>query len=104
MKKTFTIFAVLALGVLLTADFAFAARAEKRQANQRSRIAQGVHSGSLTVPETAKVAATQRNINRTRKCVLSDGVVTRKEKMILDTKQDAASRQIWRLKHNDRER
>lgn len=104
MKKTLVIFVVLSAAVLITADAALAAWAEKRQAHQRSRIAQGVHTGSLTLHETARVAATQRHINRTKKHVLSDGVVTRKEKVVLDAKQDAASGQIYRLKHNNRER
>ncbi|THB75012.1 MAG: hypothetical protein D3926_21040 [Desulfobacteraceae bacterium] len=104
MKKTITLTAVLVVLGLLAADSVLAGRIWNRHVSQGARIAQGVDTGELTAAETARLIATQRDIMRTRNRALADGVITRRERHVIEHKQDAASRQIARLKHNSRGR
>ncbi len=101
MKKRFTIIAVLAVSGMIFADAAFAGRVANRQVRQTQRIGQGVASGELTVRETRQVARQQKNIQKTKKQAWSDGVLTPKERIRIEAKQDRASRNIYRKKHND---
>lgn len=101
MKKRFAIIAVLAISGMMFADVAFAGRVANRQVRQTHRIGQGVASGELTAGETRRLAKQQRNIQRTKKRAWSDGTLTRKERVRIEAKQDRASRNIYRKKHND---
>ena len=74
------------------------------QTNQKQRIAQGVKSGELTKKETKNLVRQQRNIRRTKKVAKSDGVVTKKERAVINGKQRAANRNIRRKKNNGRKR
>ena len=73
---------------------------KKRQVNQQKRIVQGVRTGELTKAEVIALEKQQRNINRTKKLAKSDGVVTKKEKAIIHHKQNRASANVYRKKHN----
>lgn len=74
----------------------------KTQVNQQKRIKQGVKSGELTKGETIRLQKQQANIQRTKRKAAADGVVTRKERAVIKTKQKKASKNIARKKHNNR--
>ena len=79
-------------------------KVNQRQKNQTERMAKGVNSGELTKKETKNLANQQRDIRRTKRAAKSDGKVTRKERAVIHSKQNAASRSIKRKKNNDRSR
>ncbi len=98
--------ALAAIGLLLVTGLANSAeardRADRRQGRQNHRVHDGIRSDEITKGEAARLRESKRAIRRTEKRVESDGVVTDKEKARLEKKQDARSRQIYRLKHNDK--
>lgn len=73
----------------------------KKQAIQKQKITQGVKSGELTKKEAVKLRSQQKNIAQTKKAAKADGVVTKKERAIINQKQKAASGNINRKKHNE---
>jgi uncharacterized membrane protein YebE (DUF533 family) len=79
-------------------------KANQRQVNQKERTKQGVKSGELTKKETKQVVRQQRDIRRTKKAAKADGVVSKKEKAVINSKQNAASRNIKRKKNNNKSR
>lgn len=79
-------------------------KVKKRQVNQKKRIKNGVKSGSLTKKEAAKLRKQQRNIKATKRAAKADGKVTRKERKQIQRKQNRASKNIYRKKHNKRNR
>ncbi len=94
-----------ALLALLVAAPALAADAatpgvERRQRIQQERIGQGVASGQLTPRETIRLEREQARIERTQRRMAADGVVTPGERARLHLRQDKASRDIYRAKHN----
>ncbi len=96
------------LGITLIAltGTAFAdtpARYDTRENRQANRIAAGVATGQLTVKETHGLVHQQAGIRRTERRFESDGVVTAGERIRLERRQDRASRNIYRQKH-DRQR
>ncbi len=75
---------------------------EGRQPVQQRRIGQGVASGELTPRETVRLETEQARIERTQRRMKADGVVTPGERARLHVRQDKASRDIYRARHNDR--
>ena len=76
----------------------------QRRENQQDRIAQGIKSGQLTAGETAKLEKQQQGIN---KQVAADrkangGKLDAGQKQQINREQNAASRNIYRKKHNAR--
>src|SRR5229473_8111320 len=74
----------------------------QRRENQQDRIAQGIKSGQLTPGETAMLENQQKGIN---KQVAADrkangGPLTGSEKKQVNHEQNAASKNIYRKKHN----
>jgi len=82
----------------------FEQRFDNRQLRQDKRIDQGVASGRLTPVETARLEGQQTRLAQAESRVESDGVVTRKEAIHLEKRQDKASRNIYRQKHDARQR
>lgn len=76
--------------------------AERRQQVQQRRIANGVASGQLTSKETMRLERQQAGIERTQRRMQADGQVTARERARLHVRQDKASRDIFRARHNDR--
>lgn len=79
-------------------------RVHGRQFNQQGRIAQGVRSGELTPGETRNLENREANV---RNEVHNDrganaGHLTPEERQQVNRQQSAASRAIYRDKHNDR--
>lgn len=73
---------------------------DRREANQRHRIGQGVRSGELTRAETRTLVAEQRAIRGEERAYKADGTVTREERRDLQQDLDAASRHIYEEKHD----
>jgi len=101
--------------VLNTAAVAFAAlmmvasasardRGDRRQEHQSERIYRGYTSGDLTGHEATRLVKEQRGIERYEDRLTSDGDYTKKDKVKTEIVQDAASAEIYRLRHNNRER
>jgi hypothetical protein len=79
-------------------------KVDQRRENQQDRIAQGVKSGQLTPGEAAKAENQQQSINQQvaadRKA--NGGTLTASEKKQVNHEQNAASKNLYRKKHNDR--
>jgi hypothetical protein len=74
----------------------------QRRENQQDRVAQGIKSGQLTAGETAKLENQQKGIN---KQVAADrkangGKLNASQKQQINKEQNAASKNIYRKKHN----
>jgi Skp family chaperone for outer membrane proteins len=77
---------------------------DKKERNQTKRIVHGVKNGELTKQETKQLARQQKEIRRTERRAKADGKVTGKEKRELRRKQTKANVNIYRKKHNKRNR
>ena len=75
-----------------------------RRYNQQERIANGVRSGQMTAGEAARAEHHEQNINRHIEADRSanGGSLTPQERHNINERQNAASRQIYNEKHNDR--
>ena len=73
---------------------------DKRQANQETRIQQGVQSGQLTPKEAAKLEKGQAKVQAAEDKAKADGVVTPKERAKLAKKQNKQSKKIYKEKHD----
>ena len=76
----------------------------RREANQKHRIQQGVHSGELTRRETARLAAEQARIRALERRARADGEVTARERARLQRGLNRSSRHIYRQKHDRQDR
>lgn len=92
------------LSISLSTVLAWAGPIHSRQGHQRGRIHRGVEEGSLTKGERQRLNVEQRTINRARDRALSDGTISGKEARGLTRMQNHASKDIYRMKHNGRER
>ena len=101
MKKRWTMFvAGVALIGFAGLPAAEAGEIKNREERQQGRIAEGIESGQLTAREAARLERGQAKIETDRQKALQDGTVTKKEKARLTREQNAASRQIYRQKHD----
>lgn len=75
---------------------------DRRQQNQQRRIGQGVASGELTPREAIRLEREQQAIERAQRRAEADGTVTPRERARVHRKLNTASRDIYRLKHNNR--
>lgn len=106
MKK-FTIFNLALVSVVMSIISAtspnaeiYTPRIDARQAKQQKRIQQGVNSGQISPGEAARLNAQQDRIERLEDWVEADGVLSGKERARLAHRQNKASRNIHRKKHN----
>ncbi len=74
----------------------------QRQKNQHARIKQGVKSGELTKGEARKLHNEEKTIQAEKQMAKVDGKVTPAERAKLRKDQNKASKDIYRLKHNDK--
>src|SRR5437868_1038422 len=101
MKAKFLIAAALVLGVgVNSAD----AQIRHRAQNQHGRIRQGVKSGELTRAEAKDLREDQKDLHQDIKLAKSDGKVTPGERRMIRKEENKDSREIYRKKHNRRER
>ena len=96
--------AVTALAAGTAAANSSTPRANRREAMQRHRIAQGVRSGELRRGETRRLMRGERRIHRMEFRAKRDGYVSGRERMRMHRALDRQSARIWRLKHNGRHR
>ena len=106
MKK-FTIFNLALVSVVMSIMSTTSANAgvytpriDARQAKQQKRIQQGINSGQISPGEAARLNAQQDRIELLEDRVEADGVLSGKERARLAHRQNKASRNIHRMKHN----
>lgn len=75
-----------------------------RQMAQHDRIRQGERNGSLTVRESLRLRGEQAALRAEERAFKADGNLTLAERAKLRTHQNAASRHIWREKHDGQHR
>jgi len=102
MKARLIIMGILCMGLVFSASAQSnkTPGVSKRQLKQGKRIKKGVKSGELTKGETAVLKGQQRSINRTKKRAKADGKVTKRERAGIHKRQNNASKNIGRKKHN----
>jgi len=76
----------------------------KREQIQRERIQQGVKSGELTRPEARSLRVEEAKLRVAEARVKRDGVVTPREALRVNRRLNAASRDIFRQKHDRQSR
>lgn len=74
----------------------------QRRENQQDRIANGIRNGSMSAGEAARTEGREQNINQH---IAADrgangGKLTPQERQNINRRQNGASRQIYRQKHN----
>jgi hypothetical protein len=105
MKKPLIVLVALAMaGAAFAQADPATPRVDRREARQQKRIDQGVASGQLTPKEAARMEAQQGRIANAEAQAKSDGVVTGKERAALAKRQNKASRNIHRNKHDAQSR
>jgi hypothetical protein len=75
---------------------------DARRAWEQRRIDNGLRSGQLTWHEYRYLEREQARIARDERRAKADGYVSAQERYHLNRELDRASRDIYRLKHNDR--
>lgn len=75
-------------------------KVNKTQKKQIQRIQHGRTCGTLTKKETKQLAKQQKHIQKTKRKAAADGKVTRRERKEIKNKQQKASANIYRKKHN----
>ena len=74
---------------------------QHRERRQQQRIGQGVRSGELTGNEARGLEKEQVAIRRHERVMKSDGNLTEQERRRLTREQNRASKDIYRMKHNE---
>ncbi|WP_321471010.1 hypothetical protein [uncultured Paludibaculum sp.] len=96
---------ILTLTMTALAATAGAQTIGQRERNQQQRIGQGVRSGSLTPAETVRLEREEaRNKAKVRRDRVDGGGMTAAERARAQNRLDRTSRDIARMKHNDRGR
>ena len=97
-RAVIAVIAACSLGGLASA--ADSAATQQRNVNQQERILQGLDSGALSTREAARLEREQAQVDRLETRALRDGTLSDAEAARIDTAQDAASRDIYRQKHD----
>jgi hypothetical protein len=96
-KITLALAALCTLATAMPAE----ARVNQRQDRQQHRIVSGINKGSLTVRETAGLARQQASIRKYERRSRADGNgLSLVERARIEHRQDRASRNIYRQKHD----
>jgi uncharacterized tellurite resistance protein B-like protein len=80
------------------------AQVKHRSQHQKHRIVKGVKNGELTRAETKDLIADQKEIRQDVKLAKADSKISAAEKRIITKEQNQVSREIYRKKHNNRDR
>jgi hypothetical protein len=93
---------VIVAGMSTAASFAQTAALSvtERQRNEAARIHQGVVSGELNKTEARSLRTEQRGIAAEKRAFKADGKLTAAERAQLSRDQRAASKRIYKKKHN----
>lgn len=96
---------------LLIASIAFAmgisnadAQIKQHSQHQKQRVKQGIKSGELTKAETQNLIEDRKEIRQDVKLAKADGKVSAGERRIIKKQQKQQSHEIYRKKHNNRNR
>lgn len=101
MKTKIIILSLAFAGFALTASAqTVTPKINKTQKVQQVRIAHGVANGTLTKREVKLLKVQQGHIRRVERRAKADGVVTPRERAVINRKQSKASRQIKQQKRN----
>ena len=73
---------------------------QEREVKQQQRIQQGIKSGQLTQGEATRLENQQSRIKATEDRMKADGKLTPGERAKLTRRQNCASQNIYRKKHN----
>ena len=81
-----------------------AVSAQAQTQTEKGRIKQGVRSGELNRNETRTLIKQQKEIKQDKQEARADGIVTPVEQKEIRQDKRQASRNIYRKKHNQRDR
>lgn len=95
---------ILAALVAFFSTATISANAQTTTKQERQRIKQGVKSGELTKAEAKNLRQDQKEIRQEKKAAKADGTVTKAERKEIRKDKRKASREIFRKKHNKRDR
>ncbi|MEO6136329.1 MAG: hypothetical protein ABIP35_14315 [Ginsengibacter sp.] len=101
MKTKFFLIAAIALGLGINNANA---QVKQQAHTQHQRIKNGVKSGELTKKEAKDLAGDQRELHKDVKLAKADGHVSKGEKKILKKEAKKNSKEIYRKKHNKKDR
>lgn len=101
VKQASYVLASLILFAAVQSTSAEAGRVDRRQGRQAVRIRQGVKSGELTRDQAKSLRAEEHGIQKAKKEARSDGVVTKDERKEINGMQNEASKDIYKMKHDD---
>src|SRR3954451_17109660 len=91
----------LVIGGMFLATVIAAQDIKRREEKQQGRIAQGAASGELTPGETARLEREQAKVDKTvAKDRASGGGLSAKERRQINRKQNRASKDIYKQKHD----
>jgi len=101
LLKTGLILSVLTLtGLPVAAQNVNDPGVQERELKQQQRIQQGIKSGQVTPGEATRLENQQSRIKATEDRMKADGKLTPAERTKLARRQNCASRNIYRKKHN----
>jgi hypothetical protein len=107
MKKKFLfaalIIAFTGLTTGLSAQYVGKTLTEHQQ-NHHKRIRHGVRNGELTRAEAIHLRMREAKLRHDKQMAMRDGVITRRERRILNKEQKRNSMAIYRQKHNNNNR
>jgi hypothetical protein len=101
MKPTFFLITMVALAFSIGTT---SAQIKQTQKNEKQRIVQGVKNGELTKAEAKNLRNDQKDIKEDIKDAKADGKFTQQERKEIKKDQRKASREIYRKKHNRKDR
>jgi uncharacterized membrane protein YebE (DUF533 family) len=105
MKRTILTLALIVAGAGAANAWGTSTREiDATQANQESRIRDGIRDGSLTRREATNLIEEQRRIQTLESRAKADGVITRGEREQISRAQQNASRHIYQERHDSERR
>jgi hypothetical protein len=104
MKALKTVLVIAVAAATLAVNSAQAAGINKREAAQRHSIKQGIDDGSLTRPEAKRLVNGQRRLEAKEQHFRSDGELTARERINLQSTADVNQGRIYRQRHDDQVR
>jgi hypothetical protein len=103
--KTIESIAMALVSMLLLGSLMFAqGTVNQRERQQQKRIADGVHDGELTQNEVKRLEKKQAKIHSAEVKARVDGEFASKERAKLQEKQNKASQEIYKEKHDEQTR
>lgn len=103
--KRIALFALVVMVISLAgAGESLAGRIERRDSRQHDRIEYGIENGNITGQEARFLRNEQHGIDNQKDMAMRDGHLSRRERIMLERRQDLANRHIYRMRHNDTSR